>query len=273
MPAPLSIGTTLSLGGDLDAAFAPLRELGIPTAQIFPPASLDAEATREAASKAGVEITSIIAHFEGEDYADIPTVERTVGLVPEATRPERLAHLMELAAFGRALGVRQLQTHIGFVPENAEDARYGAIVQMTQDICDDLAQDEALFALETGQETAATLLRFLNDVKRSNLRLNFDPANMILYGHDEPLQALELLFAHIESVHAKDGTWPQETNQLGAETPLGEGDVNWPQFGARLLELGYRGTLTIEREIGGEQKWRDTASAKAWLEELVKSHK
>lgn len=273
MPAPLSIGTTLSLGPDLDASFAPLRELGIPTAQIFPPASLDAGATRDAASRAGIEVTSIIAHFDGEDYADIPTVERTVGLVPESTRPQRLAHMLELAAFGRELGVRQLQTHIGFVPENAGDARYVAIVQMTQDICDDLAQDNGVFALETGQETAATLLRFLNDVKRPNLRLNFDPANMILYGHDEPLEAMELLFSHIESIHAKDGTWPKEANQLGAETPLDEGDVNWPRFGARLLELGYKGTLTIEREIGGEQKWRDVASAKAWLEALVEGNK
>ena len=273
MPAPLSIGTTLSLGSDLDASLAPLRELGIPTAQIFPPASLDAGATREALSRAGVEATSIIAHFAGEDYADIPTVERTVGLVPEGTRPERLAHLLELAAFGRELGVRQLQTHIGFVPENAGDARYAAIVEMSQGICDDLAQSDQLFALETGQETAATLLRFLNDVKRPNLRLNFDPANMILYGHDEPLPAMELLFPFIESIHAKDGTWPKEAGRLGAETPLGEGDVNWPQFGARLLELGYKGTLTIEREIGGEQKWRDVASAKEWLEGLAQNSK
>ncbi|RYX85179.1 sugar phosphate isomerase/epimerase [bacterium] len=272
MPAPLSIGTTLGLSGDLDAAFAPLRELQIPTAQIFPPASLDAEATRAAAEKAGVEITSIIAHFSGENYADIPTVERTVGLVPEMTRPERLAHLMELAAFARAVGVRQLQTHIGFVPEDANDPRYVPVVQMTQEICDDLAQDACVFALETGQETAATLLRFLKDVKRPNLLLNFDPANMILYGHDEPTHALELLYPYIQSIHAKDGIWPTEPNQLGSETPLGEGDVNWPQFGARLLELGYKGTLTIEREIGGPQKWVDVAKAKTWLEELVSNN-
>lgn len=269
MLAPLSIGSTLYLSDDLDASFAPLRELQIPTAQIFPPRSLDAGATQEAARNAGVEITSIIAHFEGEDYADIPTVERTVGLVPESTRQKRLAHLQELAQFGRELGVRQLQTHIGFVPENPDDARYPSIVEMTQQICDTLSASGGQFALETGQETAATLQRFLQNVARPNLRLNFDPANMILYGNDAPLPALELLFPHIESVHAKDGTWPTKSNQLGSETPLGEGDVNWAVFGARLIELGYRGTLTIEREISGAQKWIDTARAKEWLEKLV----
>ena len=266
MPAPLAIGSTLYLSNDLDASFAPLRELGIPSAQIFPPPSLDAGATRNAAQRAGVEITSIIAHFDGEDYADIPTVERTVGLVPEPTRTARLAHLQELALFGRELNVRQLQTHIGFVPENPDDPRYAPLIKMTRKICDEL---DGVFALETGQETAATLERFLNDVARPNLRLNFDPANMILYGNDEPLPALERLFPFIESVHAKDGTWPTQPNQLGGETPLGEGDVNWPVFGARLMELGYRGTLTIEREIAGAQKWIDTARAKAWLESLV----
>lgn len=269
MPKPLAIGSTLALSNDLPASFAPLREADIPTAQVFPPPSLDAQATRSAAADAGIEITSIIAHFAGEDYADIPTVERTVGLVPEATREERLAHLRELAHFGRELGVAQIQTHIGFVPEDASDPRYPDIVQMTQNFCDELAADGQLFALETGQETAATLARFLTDVNRSNLRLNFDPANMILYGHDAPLTAMELLFPYIESIHAKDGTWPTQKDQLGSETPLGEGDVDWPTFGALLLERGYRGTLTIEREIGGEAKWRDVAKAKAWLEELV----
>ena len=269
MPAPLSIGSTLHLSNGLDASFLPLRELQIPTAQIFPPPSLDAKATRDAASKAGVEITSIIAHFDGEDYADIPTVERTVGLVPELTRELRLVQLRHLAQFGRDLGVRQLQTHIGFVPENPNDPRYAPVVEMTRRICDELSATQGVFALETGQETAATLERFLSDVARPNLRLNFDPANMILYGNDEPLAALERLHSHIESVHAKDGTWPTQPGQLGSETPLGEGDVNWPKFGARLLELGFRGTLTIEREIEGAQKWSDTASAKAWLENLV----
>ena len=266
MPAPLAIGSTLYLSDDLDASFAPLRELQIPSAQIFPPPSLDANATQKAADKTGVEITSIIAHFSGEDYADIPTVERTVGLVPESTRAQRLEQLQKLAQFGRELNVRQLQTHIGFVPENPDDARYAPLIEMTRRICDEL---DGVFALETGQETAATLERFLLDVARPNLRLNFDPANMILYGNDEPLAALERLFPFIESVHAKDGTWPKQPNQLGSETPLGEGNVNWPVFGARLIELGYRGTLTIEREIAGAQKWIDTRKAKEWLEKLV----
>lgn len=279
MAEPLSLGVTLNLGDDARAAFRRLNDLGLPTAQIYAPHSLAPGDVLEAAAETNSEITSVIAHFAGERYDDIPTVSATVGLVPEATREARVAELLGVAHFAKALGVRQVQAHIGFIPEEANDPRYPVLVEMTQGICEQLVMTGQVFALETGQETAATLLRFLNDVGYENLRVNFDPANMVLYGNDNPLKALELLFPYIESVHAKDGAWPSEAQRsvqgLGTEMPLGEGDVDIPRFLTTLLELGYRGAITIEREIAGEQQRLDILKGKSLIEQVIapwKSH-
>jgi sugar phosphate isomerase/epimerase len=275
MVEPLSLGVTLSLRDDARAAFARLHDLGLPTAQIYAPESnlIAPGDVLAAAGETGAQITSVIAHFAGESYTDIPTVSATVGLVPEATREARVSELLGVAAFAKAIGVRQVQAHIGFIPEDASDARYAPLVAMTQEICDQLSMTGQVFALETGQETAATLLRFLNDVERANLRVNFDPANMILYGNDNPLKALELLFPFIESVHAKDGAWPTEAQKsvqgLGTEMPLGEGDVDIPRFLTILLDLGYRGAITIEREIEGEAQKLDILKGKALIERTI----
>jgi len=268
---PLELGATLHVAADPRTSFSSLAALGLTTAQIFPPYSLDAAATKAAADENGIEITAVIAHFEGEDYANIPTVSRTVGLVPLATREERTAHFLRLAEFAAVIGVHQVQTHIGFVPEDEADPNYAALVEHTQSICDHLAVENQIFALETGQETAKTLARFLTDVNRANLRLNFDPANMIMYGNDTPLAALELLYPYIQSVHIKDGIWPAQSGQLGAEAPFGEGQVDFPTFLPRLLELGFRGSLTIEREIEGEAQKRDILTAISGVEEILKA--
>lgn len=270
---PLALGITLHLKDDAQTAFARLNALGLPTAQIYAPEGMSPGEVLAAAAQTGAVVTSVIAHFAGERYDDIPTVSATVGLVPEATREDRVDELLGVAAFAKALGVRQVQAHLGFIPEDESDPRYAPLVAMMQGICDHLNMTGQIFALETGQETAATLVRFLGDVARPNLRVNFDPANMILYGNDNPLTALELLFPFIESVHAKDGAWPTEAQKLvqglGVEKPLGEGDVDIPRFLTTLLELGYRGAITIEREIQGEQQGLDILRGKALIEHTI----
>ena len=115
--------------------------------------------------------------------------------------------------------------------------------------------------------------RFIDDVDRDNLRVNFDPANMILYGNDQPIPALDLLGRWVDGVHCKDGRWPTEPNQLGHETPLGEGDVDIPRWIEKLISIGFRGPLTIEREISGEEQRRDILKAKALLEGLIAKYR
>ena len=121
---------------------------------------------------------------------------------------------------------------------------------VAREICDHCAGNGQRLHLETGQETADALLEFITDVGRDNLFVNFDPANMILYGSGEPIEALRKVGRFVRSVHCKDGRWSDRPGETwGAETPLGEGDVGMENFLRTLAEIGYEGPLTIEREI------------------------
>ena len=270
---PLSVGVIISLEPSPEERLELVREMGIPTVQIGYPGSLDGpegiSRLHGLLERTGIEITSIVCGFAGDRYDDIATVRATVGLVPEATRAERIGHIRNAAAFSGALGVRRLQTHIGYVPESSDDPAYAGVIEAMRVVCDDLAARDIVFALETGQETAAGLKRFIDEVGRPNLRVNFDPANMILYGNDDPIEALDILMPFIDGVHCKDGKWPTEAGKLGRETPLGEGDVDFVRWLEKLIGLGYRGPLTIEREISGPRQQEDILVAKALIESVT----
>src|SRR5579885_2529853 len=153
-------------------------------------------------------VVTVVAAYNGESYADIPTVERTVGFIPRATREERVRRTLEISDFAAGIGVPGIGCHIGFVPEDPQHEDYVAVREVVRRICDHAARHRQTFALETGQEPAPVLLRFFKDVDRANLGINFDPANMILYGTGNPIEALDVLGPHVISVHAKDGDWP-----------------------------------------------------------------
>ncbi|MCX6597850.1 MAG: sugar phosphate isomerase/epimerase [Acidobacteria bacterium] len=215
-------------------------------------------------------LVTVFAAYNGEDYADIPTVERTVGFIPVATREEREARTLELSDFAAALGVTSIACHIGFVPHDKNHPDYVAVRDMVRRVCDHAAKNGQTFALETGQEPAHTLLDFFQDVDRANLGINFDPANLILYGTDEPLPALGVLGKHVISVHAKDGINPAAPGALGSEKPLGQGSVNIPAFVAKLKEIGYSGAVNIEREGQSPEQWRaDVSMAVGLLNSLI----
>jgi len=217
-------------------------------------------------------VVTVFASYGGESYADIPTVQRTVGFIPEATRVEREARTKELSDFAAELSVGSIACHIGYVPEDTADAGYIAVRNMVRRVADHAANHRQTFALETGQEPAEVLLRFIRDVDRPNLRINFDPANMVLYGTGDPIEALGILGPLVASVHAKDGDRPPagRPGALGTERALGEGSVGIERFLAKLKEIGYQGTLNIEREVEDQsQKWRDVAKAADLLKNLL----
>jgi sugar phosphate isomerase/epimerase len=275
MAQPWSLGIIAAARPDPQTIFQRIQGMGIPTVQLQYRADWDNEeglsAIEAARSEAGIEITTVFCSFPGERYDDIPTVLRTVGLVPEPTRAERVAKVDDIAAFARKLGVRRVAAHIGFIPEDHTDPLYATMVEIVQGICDMLKANDQVLALETGQETAKGLKQFLEDVARDNIFVNFDPANMILYGNDQPIPATELLFPWIDDVHCKDGQWPTEKDKLGHETPFGEGDVHVTEWIATLIRLGYCGNFTIEREISGEEQRQDVLKAKELIEsELAK---
>ncbi|HVF11051.1 MAG TPA: sugar phosphate isomerase/epimerase family protein [Abditibacteriaceae bacterium] len=277
MAEELALGVMTGCAAGPQEALAAVRDLGIPTVQMSYPAHLDNEdgvrQIKDAVQATGVEITTVFCAFSGESYADIPTVRETVGLVPEATREERVARLDRISEFAQKLGVDRVAAHIGFMPEDESDPDYKVLVAVVQRICDNLKARGQVFALETGQETAGTLKRFIEDVGRDNLFVNFDPANMILYGNDNPVEAMDVLGPWVDGVHCKDGSWPTQPNQLGEEKPLGEGDVNIAAWIDKLIKTGFRGTLTIEREISGEQQRQDILKAKQLLDSLIAQYR
>jgi sugar phosphate isomerase/epimerase len=249
------LGVFASIDAGLGVRLEVAHELRVPTIQLHAPHK--ASRTPERAERflaqlkeLGMCLTVVFGGFEGESYADIPTVKRTVGLVPLATRTERLQEMKEIADFARLLGVDAVGLHIGFVPHNASDPMYRDVLAVTRELCDHCKSQRQRLHLETGQESAETLLRFLHDADRDNLFVNFDPANMVLYGSGEPIPALKKVGRYVRSVHCKDAKWAARPGEeWGAEVPLGQGDVNMELFLRTLKEIGYDGPLTIEREI------------------------
>lgn len=271
---PMEVGVFLCSTGIDDPleALKKLQELGINNCQL-PPLGPDwlttekAGVIRKALDDAGVVATTQFVGFPDESYASMAAVEETVGFLQEDKLPERMEMTKKAIAFAAEVGVPAVAAHIGFVPEDTSDPRYPRLIDTIREICDACADKGLKFSMETGQETAEEMREFIKTVDRPNLHVNFDPANMILYGKDKPVEAVGVLAPWIVSVHCKDGDWPTKEGQLGTEQPLGEGQVDIPAFVAKLKEIGYTGPLTIEREAG-DDRIGDILRAKELLESL-----
>lgn len=223
----------------------------------------------EAARAAGLQMSGAMLGFPGEDYTTPQTIQRTGGFGNPATRSERLERFRWALDRTRALGLSDLMLHAGFLPEPGDPQR--------KPFLDTLGQVSALAAekgvsvgFETGQETADLLRRTLDDLKCPNLKVNFDPANMLLYDKGDPLRAVEILGPDIRSVHVKDANRPTAPGVWGEEVPLGEGQVNIRAFVLALKKVGYRGPLCIEREVGNqEDRLRDVAHGICFLRQCL----
>lgn len=252
------LGVFASIDAGLGVKLEVAHELGIPTIQLHAPAAstrtpAKAAAFLERLGKLDIRLTCVFCGFDGESYADIPTVKETVGLVPTGPRAARTQETKEISDFAKLLGVDCIGLHIGFVPHDTGEPDYASVLAVTQEICDHAAGNGQRVHLETGQEPADVLVRFIEDTRRDNLFINFDPANMILYGSGEPLPALRQVGKYVRSVHCKDAKWSDQPGVTwGQEVPLGEGDVGMGAYLKTLAELGYEGPLTIEREIAEE---------------------
>jgi sugar phosphate isomerase/epimerase len=263
------IGVFASVDAGLGLRLDAVRDLGVSTIQIHAPHASQrtaqrARQLRKDLDQAGIALTAVFGGFHGESYADIPTVARTVGLVPPETRQSRLEEMKAIAEFAAQLPCGVVALHLGFVPHRENSPVYREVVEVTADLCRHCTRLGQNLHLETGQESAGALLQFMADVGQPNLFVNFDPANMILYGTGEPLAALRTLGTLVHSIHCKDARWsPQPGTTWGEEVPLGQGDVDIAAFLQTLLAIGYQGPLTIEREIAHdpERQRRDIKQA------------
>jgi len=251
------IGVFASIDAGLGVHLDVVRELKVPTIQLHAPHATSrnpetASAFLQKCAEAGITVTAVFGGFEGESYADIETTVRTVGLVPEASRAARVQEMKEISDFTRLLNCDTVALHIGFVPHDTTSADYQNLIETTRDLLDHVAGNGQNLHLETGQETADHLLQFIDDVQRNNLFINFDPANMILYGTGEPIAALRKVGHFVRSIHCKDAKWAAPDvrgTAWGQEVALGDGDVGMETYLRTLNEIGYTGPLTIEREI------------------------
>lgn len=240
---------------DLSGLVELMRKLGVSDVQLALGGLLacgDAavDASLKTLEAGGVKVISGMIGFEGEDYSSIATIQGTGGFVPDQYWDQRRETLAAAAKVARRLGLKQVSTHVGSVPPSSE-ASYDTIVMRVRDAADLFADAGLSLLLETGQETANVLLQFLNDVAKANVGVNFDPANMILYGAGNPVDAVRILDRHIQQVHVKDAVASAQPGTIwGEEVPFGKGQVNAKAFLAALRYSGYRGPLVIEREAG-----------------------
>ncbi len=223
----------------------------------------------EAARAAGFRMTGAMLGFPGEDYTTPQTIQKTGGFGDPALRPERLERFQWALDRTLALGLTDLMLHAGFIPEPGDPERKPFLDTLAR--VSDLARAKGVtVAFETGQETADLLRRTLDELKSPNLKVNFDPANMLLYEKGDPLRAVEILGPDIRSVHVKDANRTTTPGTWGEEVPLGQGQVNIRQFVKTLKKVGYRGALCIEREVGDqEQRMQDVAHGIRYLRECL----
>jgi L-ribulose-5-phosphate 3-epimerase len=269
---PLRLGLILGAGNDPDAAIAKVRSLGLPTCQLFVDdfaSAADAARLRQAFDKHNVEATSLVVGGPGPEIYDFYRGPLTIGLLPRDTRAARIAQIKKASDFAKQAGIPAVQTHCGFIPEDPNDPLYKELVVALRDVASYCKANNQYFRCETGQETPITLVRAIRDAAVDNLGVNFDLANLILYGKANPVDAIEIFAPYIQGIHAKDGVWPTNPKDLGEEVPIGKGKVDFPRIIARLKALDYSGAVTIEREISGPQQMADVRASIEYLEKLI----
>jgi sugar phosphate isomerase/epimerase len=229
----------------------------------------EGDAMPAAARAAGFRMSGSMLGFPGEDYTTPQTIEKTGGFGDPATRPERVERFKWGLARTKELGLTDIMLHAGFIPEVGDPGRTSFLDTLAR-VSDLARQAGVTVAFETGQESSTLLRRTLDDLRCPNLKVNFDPANMLLYDKDDPLRAVELLAPDIRSVHVKDANRPTTKGAWGKEVPLGRGQTDTRAFVRLLKKVGYGGPLCIEREVGTQaDRFHDIEHGVRFLRECL----
>ncbi|QNI38690.1 sugar phosphate isomerase/epimerase [Edaphobacter sp. 4G125] len=272
---PFDLGLLIHPYPDVEGPIALVRKLGFPTCFLsldsyigkFTPAL--AKTMRDALDKHQVVATTVeVVRPEPLkwNFMDGPS---TIGIVPRQYRAARIDALKQVSDFGKLLGVKQVQTHCGFIPENPRDELYEETVQAIRELTLHCAGNDQSFLMETGQETPTTMSRVIRDVNHPALGVGLDTANLILYGKANPVDAVKILGPHIRAMHAKDGKWPTNPSELGKEVLIGQGEVDFRKVFEGLRAAGYKGAVSIERETSGPQQIEDVRQEKIYLERIL----
>jgi sugar phosphate isomerase/epimerase len=248
-----------------------VRAIGIPRLQLALDPLRDNPAVWGAlpALCAAQQVTVVSGMFGtiGEDYSTLESIKRTGGLVPDATWEQNWKNLPGVVAVARQLGLKLVSFHAGFLPHEESDPAFAKLRERVRQVAGLFAEAGLELAFETGQETAATLRTFLENLGCPNVGVNFDPANMLLYDKGDPIDSLRTLGPWIRQVHLKDAVRTRVPGTWGDEVVVGTGQVDWPAFFRTLENLGFHGHLCIEREAGS-QRVADIRAAREFVEKL-----
>lgn len=269
----LKLGLIVGFQPDIFKVFEKVKSLGIPTCQLSLCAEeaiekLNPAEVKRCAEEYKVEISCVFVGFKGQIF-NLKDGPETVGFIPPQHRERRISLAKEISDMVKEMGVDYLASHVGFIPDDEEEPLYKSFLPDMKDFLTHCKKNNQIFCFETGQELPSTLKRTIEDLKMENTGINLDPANLILYGKANPLDAVEIFGKYVKGMHAKDGIWPDKGEVLGKEVPLGEGMVNFPLLLRRLKKLGYKRPVTIEREIGGEEQIRDVKKGIKFLEPFL----
>ena len=271
-----NLGVLISCGPatDVKAEFIKAQENGLQSCQlcIWNQDTYTDEKAAEinaAAEETGFIISTLWAGWSGPKEWNFTYGPSTLGLVPEAYRMIRLKELCAASDFALKIHVDKIATHVGFLPENPDDPLFAGTVGALRNLCKYMEPRGQYFLFETGQETPVTMLRTIQAIGTQNVGINYDTANLLLYGKANAVDALEVFGKYVRNLHAKDGCWPVNGHDLGMETAIGQGRVDFPGVFRKLHELGYDSWVTIEREIYGDQQLKDILSARDYLQSVI----
>jgi len=237
-------------------------DMGLATSEV-------ARTLKKRAADAGVRLTAIWGGYSGPRAWNFTRGPVTLGLVPPAYREVRVRDLKKWADFAAEAGAPAVITHCGFLPENMTDPEFEPVAVAIQDVAEYCKKLGLGFWFETGQETPVVILRYIEEIGTGNLGINLDPANLLMYGKGNPLDALRVFGKYVRAIHAKDGLPPTNGRELGREVKVGTGCVRYPEFIPALLACGFEGDLTIEREISGAEQDRDIRDTIGYLRGLL----
>jgi predicted dehydrogenase/sugar phosphate isomerase/epimerase len=241
-----------------------VRTLEIPRIQVaLDPLRLDPagwEFFGERCRDNGIETVSGMFVTEGEDYSSLESIRRTGGIVPHATWETNRKNIRENAEIASGLGLNLVTFHAGFMPHQADDPDFAGLLERVREVADVFAEKGIEIAFETGQEDAETLRLFLQQLDRSDVGVNFDPANMLLYDKGDPIRALRVLSPWLKQCHIKDARKTRRPGAWGEEVPVGAGEVDWAAFFGALRTIDFTGYCAIEREAG-EERLKDIRTA------------
>lgn len=267
----VQVGLLGGVGKDPEATFKKLHDAGFKYCQIG--FGLDwgedmAKTLKKLSKQYDVKISTMMYCTPGGrwNFLEGPT---TIGLVPPVNRIKYMDTYKKAIDFCAMADIPAMHSHFGFIPEEPNCELYASFIECMRELCQYAKDRGVMVFCETGQETATTLIRAIHDIGTGNIFVNCDVANMVLYGKGNPVDAVRQFGPLLKELHAKDGKYPTNPYYLGRETKIPEGDVNFPELVKALKEIGFKGVMTIECELRGDNS-AYVLETKKYLEELVR---